>query len=94
MGGLPRHGPAGDPALTEAAEFLRSHGYSADEDHPLSCDGGAPEGFLQHSSDRAVAVYFEWRAEAGDFLGMMKPPGAEPAPLMFVDMLRITRDCV
>lgn len=86
-------GPAGDPALAEAAEFLRSHGYSADENHLLACDGGAPETLLRDSSERAVAVYFEWRADAGDFLTLMKPPGAEPGQLMFVDMLRITRDC-
>ena len=60
----------------------------------LACDGGAPETFLRDDSERAVAVYFEWRADAGDFLTLMKPPGAQPGELMFVDMLRITRDCV
>ncbi|WP_324275782.1 hypothetical protein [Blastococcus brunescens] len=87
-------GPEGDPALTEAAEFLRAHGYSADENHLLACDGGAPETFLGSNTERAVAVYFEWRADAGDFLTLLKPPGAQPEQFVFVDMLRITRDCV
>lgn len=47
---------------------FRSLGCSADENHPLTCDGGASETLLRDSSERAVAVYFEWRAAAGDFL--------------------------
>jgi hypothetical protein len=43
----------------------------------------------------AVAVYFDWRADAGDFLTLLKPPGSTPETTRtFVEMLRVTRDCV
>jgi hypothetical protein len=43
----------------------------------------------------AVAVYFDWRTDAGDFLTLLKPPGSMPETTRtFVEMLRVTRDCV
>jgi hypothetical protein len=42
-----------------------------------------------------VAVYFDWRADAGDFVAKLKPAGSPPEEVRgFVDMLRVTRDCV
>jgi hypothetical protein len=87
-------GPAGAPELAEATEYLRTRGYSTDEPRELGCDRGAAEALRRSADELAVAVYFDWRADAGDFLGMMKPPGGDPAQFRgFVEMLRVTRDC-
>jgi hypothetical protein len=78
-------GPEGDPALAEAAEWLQARGYSTFEGRELGCD----------PRELSVAVYFDWRADAGDFLTLLKPPGSTPETTRtFVEMLRVTRDCV
>lgn len=87
-------GPAGDPALAEAAAYLEARGYSTYEGRPLACDGGAAEALFRDRDELAVAAYFEWRPEAVDFLVLMKPAdGAPPTPLPFVDLLPVDWDC-
>jgi hypothetical protein len=88
-------GPEGDPALADAAEWLQARGYSTFEGRELGCDGGAAEAIGRDPRELAVAVYFDWRADAGDFLTLLKPPGSTPETTRtFVEMLRVTRDCV
>ena len=87
--------PEGDPELTEAADYLAARGYSTFEGRELGCDRGAAEALGRNPHDLAVAVYFHWRADAGDFLSLLKPAGAHPEEVRgFVEMLRVTRDCV
>lgn len=87
-------GPAGDPELAEAAEYLESRGYSAGVVE-LGCDEGAAEALRRDPQELAVAAYFDWRADAGDFLAMLKPPGSTPESSRgFVELLRVTRFCL
>lgn len=68
---------------------------AAFEGRELGCDGGAAEATGHDPRELAVAVYFDWRADAGDFLGLLKPRGSTlETPRTFVDMLRVTHDCV
>jgi hypothetical protein len=80
--------PAGDPALAEATSYVESLGYSTAEPRRLACDAGAAEGLRRNPEDQAVAVYFEWRDDAGDFTALHKGSG-----IGFVDMVRVTRTC-
>jgi hypothetical protein len=80
--------PEGSPELARASQYVESLGYSTAEPRPLACDDGAAEALLRDPRERAVAVYFEWRAEAGDFTALHKDSG-----LGFVEMLRVTRTC-
>ena len=87
-------GPAGDPELAEATEYLESHGYSTGIGE-LGCDDGAAEALGRESHELAVAAYFDRRADAGDFVAMLKPPGSTPETSRgFVEMLRVTRYCL
>jgi hypothetical protein len=88
-------GPEGDPELAEAREYLDARGYSTAEGRELGCDGGAAEALGRDPREHAVAVYFDWRADAGDFVAMLKPAGSQPEEVRgFVEMLRVTRDCI
>ena len=88
-------GPEGDPALADAAEWLQARGYSTFEGRDSGCHGGAAEAIGRDPRELAVTVYFDWRADAGDFLTLLKPPGSTPETTRtFVEMLRVTRDCV
>jgi hypothetical protein len=85
-------GPAGDPALAEAAAYLEDRGYSPYDGREIGCDGGAAEALGRDRHEQAVAVYFAWRADAGDFLTLTASNGkADAGP--FVDLLRVTLDC-
>ena len=85
-------GPAGDPALADAAAYLEARGYSPYDGRELGCDGGAVEALRRDRREHAVAVYFDWRADAGDFLTLTASNGKENAR-PFVDLLRVTVDC-
>lgn len=80
--------PEGSPELAEASEYVESLGYSSSEARRLGCDEGAAEALRRDPDERAVAVYFAWRADAGDFTALHKDSG-----LGFVEMLRVTRTC-
>jgi hypothetical protein len=85
-------GPPGDPALAEATAYLEDRGYSPYDGRELGCDGGAVEALARDRHEHAVAVYFDWRADAGDFLALTASNGkADAGPL--VDLVRVTLDC-
>ena len=86
-------GASGDPELAEAAQYLKERGYSAGEQE-LGCDVDAADALARDPRDHAVAVYFEWRDEAGDFLTLLKPAGSPEESRGFVEMLRVTRGCM
>lgn len=81
-------GESGNPELARATEYVESLGYTTAEPRRLGCDEGAAEALARDPEEQAVAVYFEWRADAGDFTGLHKDSG-----LGFVEMLRVTRTC-
>jgi hypothetical protein len=85
-------GPAGDPALAEAEAYLEDRGYSVYEGRELGCDGGAAEALARDRHELAVAVYFDWRADAGDFLHLTASNGKQDAG-PFIDLVRVTLDC-
>jgi hypothetical protein len=85
-------GPAGDPALAEAAAYLEDRGYTPANGRELGCDGGAAEALGRDRRDLVQAVYFDWRADAGDFLTLTASNGKQNAgPL--VELLRVTVEC-
>ena len=75
-------------SVTRALDHLGSLGYTAVPTQ-LGCDMGAPEALGRDPDDTAVAVYFQQRADAGDFTALHKDSG-----LGFVDMVRVTRYCL
>ena len=75
-------------SMTEAVDYLASLGYTSGPTQ-LGCDLGAPEALGRDGDDTAVAVYFEYRDDAGDFTARHKESG-----IGFVDMVRVTRYCL
>jgi hypothetical protein len=80
--------PEGSAELVQAGEYVESLGYSTAEPRRLGCDEGAAEALRRDPDERAVAVYFEWRADAGDFTALHKDSG-----LGFVEILHVARTC-
>jgi hypothetical protein len=85
-------GPAGDPVLADAATYLQDRGYSPYGGRELGCDGGAAEALGRDRHEVAVAVYFDWRADAGDILTLTASNGKEHAG-PFIELLRVILDC-
>ncbi len=84
-------GQPGDPTLAEAASYLQDRGSSPYDGRELGCDGGAAEELARDRREHAVAVHFDWRADAGDFPRLTAGSGKRDAG-PFVDLLRVTLD--
>ena len=89
-------GPEGDPELADAAQWLQDRGYSTFDGRELGCDSGASEALARDRHELAVAVYFQWRPDATDFLSLLKPAqGATPETTRsFIELLPVRWDCV